>query len=70
MIRKRVGKNTRSPGRVDPSGPELAKCDAEVRAQTKVGLSESTEVAPVLLDNSDCGEAGITSQPIPQAVDS
>lgn len=70
MTRKQIGKNTGRSGRVNLSGPELEKFDAEVGEPIKVDIAESKEIAHALINNSDRGEFIIVSKPNQQGVDS
>lgn len=70
MTRKQLGKNTGRSGRVNLSGPELEKFDAEVGEPIKVDIAESKEIAHALINNSDHGEFIIVSKPNQQEVDS
>ena len=70
MTHKQIGKNTGRSGRVNLSGPELDKFDAEVGEPIKIDIAESKEIAHALINNSDRGEFIIVSKPGQQEVDS
>ncbi|GGN25378.1 hypothetical protein [Halarchaeum nitratireducens] len=63
MTRKTIGQNTGHSGRVNLSGPELDKFDADVGDEIKVEIAESKEIARALIDNSDHDEFVIVSKP-------
>ena len=70
MTHKQIGKNTGYSGRVNLSGHDLDKFDAEVGEQIKVDIAESKEIAHALINNSECGEFIIMSKPDQQETDS
>lgn len=70
MTRKQIGTNTGRSGRVNLSGPELDKFDAEVGEPIKVDIAESKEIAHALINNSEYGEFIIVSKPSQQEGDS
>jgi len=63
MTRKQISKNTGRSGRVNLSGPELDKFDAEVGEPIKIDIAESKEIAHALINNSDHEEFIIVSKP-------
>lgn len=70
MTRKQIGKNNGHSGRVNLSGPELNKFDAEVGEPIKVDIAESKEIAHALINNSDHGKFIIVSKPTQHRVES
>lgn len=63
MARKKVAQNTGDSGRVNLSGPELEKFDADVGDPIKVDVAESKEIAQAIVDHSDQEEFIIVSKP-------
>ncbi len=70
MTRKQISKNTGRSGRVNLSGPELDKFDAEVGEPIKIDIAESKEIAHALINNSDHEEFIIVSKPSQRGVNS
>lgn len=67
MTQKTIGQNTGRSGRVNLSGPELEKFNAEVGAPIKVDVAESKGIAKAIIENSLEDEFVIVSKP---AIDS
>ncbi|OAQ51495.1 hypothetical protein HTG_18995 [Natrinema mahii] len=63
MTQKIIGQNTGHSGRVNLSGPELEKFDAEVGDAIKVDIAESKKIAKAIIDNSSKSEFVIVSKP-------
>lgn len=63
MTQKTIGQNTGQSGRVNLSGPELDKFDAEVGDAIKVDVAESKDIAYAIIDNSTYEEFVIVSKP-------
>lgn len=63
MTQKTIGQNTGRSGRVNLSGPELDKFDAEVGDPIKVDIAESKEIAKAIIENSVKSEFVIVSKP-------
>lgn len=63
MTRKTIGQNTGQSGRVNLSGPELDKFDAEVGDPIKIDIAESKDIAQAIIDNSDHPEFVIVTKP-------
>lgn len=63
MTQKTVGRNTGRSGRVNLSGSELDKFDAEVGDPIKVDIAESKEIAKAIIENSLESEFVIVSKP-------
>ncbi|EMA48984.1 hypothetical protein [Halococcus thailandensis] len=63
MTQKTIGQNTGRSGRVNLSGPELDKFDAEVSDSIKVDIAESKEIAKAIIENSVKSEFVIVSKP-------
>jgi len=63
MTRKTIAQNTGQSGRVNLSGPELCKFDAEVGAAIKVDVAESKGIAKAIIENSTESEFVIVSKP-------
>jgi len=63
MTQKTIGQNTGQSGRVNLSGPELAKFDAEVGDAIKVDIAESKGIAKAIIENSVEDEFVIVSKP-------
>jgi hypothetical protein len=63
MTQKTIGQNTGQSGRVNLSGPELDKFDAEVGDAIKVDVAESKGIAKAIIENSSEDEFVIVSKP-------
>jgi hypothetical protein len=63
MTQKTIGQNTGRSGRVNLSGPDLDKFDAEVGDPIKVDVAESKGIAKALIENSIEREFVIVSKP-------
>ena len=63
MTQKTIGQNTGQSGRVNLSGPELDKFDAEVGDAIKVDVAESKGIAKAIIENSTECEFVIVSKP-------
>jgi len=63
MTQKTIGQNTGRSGRVNLSGPDLDKFDAEVGDPIKVDIAESKGIAKAIIENSVESEFVIVSKP-------
>jgi hypothetical protein len=63
MTQKTIGQNTGNSGRVNLSGPDLNKFDAEVGDPIKVDIAESKDIAKALIENSSKDKFVIVSKP-------
>lgn len=63
MTRKRIGQNTGNSGRINLSGRQLDKFDADIGNPVKVDIVESKGIAHAMVDNSNYGEFVIVSKP-------
>jgi hypothetical protein len=63
MTQKTIGQNTGQSGRVNLSGPELEKFDADVGDPIKVDVAESKGIAKAIIENSSESEFVIVSKP-------
>ncbi|GGL41661.1 hypothetical protein GCM10009037_26560 [Halarchaeum grantii] len=63
MTKKTIGQNTGHSGRVNLSGPELEKFEADVGDEIKVDIAESKDIARAIIQNSDHDEFVIVSKP-------
>ena len=63
MTQKTIGQNTGQSGRVNLSGPELDKFDAEVGDSIKIDIAESKGIAKAIVENSVESEFVIVSKP-------
>jgi len=63
MTQKTIGQNTGESGRVNLSGPELEKFDAEVGDPIKIDIAESKAIAKAIIENSATPEFVIVSKP-------
>ncbi|WP_058997936.1 hypothetical protein [Haloarcula sp. CBA1127] len=63
MTQKTIGQNTGNSGRVNLSGPDLNKFDAEVGDRIKVDIAESKDIAKALIENSSKDKFVIVSKP-------
>jgi hypothetical protein len=63
MTQKTIGQNSGRSGRVNLSGPELKKLNAEVGDPIKVDIAESKGIAKAIIENSSENEFVIVSKP-------
>jgi len=63
MTQKTIGQNTGRSGRVNLSGPELNKLNAEVGDPIKVDIAESKDIAKAIIEHSSEQEFVIISKP-------
>ncbi|WP_135666714.1 hypothetical protein [Halorhabdus rudnickae] len=63
MARKRISQNTGDSGRVNLSGPELRKFEAQIGDTIKVDVAESKDIAHAIVDNAAHEEFVIVSKP-------
>lgn len=63
MTQKTIGQNTGQSGRVNLSGPELEKFDANIGDSIKIDIAESKGIAKAIIENSSESEFVIVSKP-------
>jgi antitoxin component of MazEF toxin-antitoxin module len=53
MTRKTIARNAGNSGRVNISGPELDKLDAEIGDEVELDIADTKEIAHALIDSKE-----------------